>query len=60
MTRLTDLELLNILKRMATPTYDLEYSILAGKLYGCEARLIVQAVQVAIDHLQDKLKEGKQ
>lgn len=54
MTGLTDLELLNILKRMAAPKYDLEYSILTGKLYGDEARLIMQAVQIAIDHLQEK------
>lgn len=60
MIELTDSELLETFKEMAAPEYDLYYSILRGKLDWDEAHFILQALQIAINHLQDKLSKGEQ
>ena len=55
MSERTDSELLDTFKEMVDPEYDLYYSVIRGKLDWDEARLILQALQIAINHLQEKL-----
>ena len=55
-----ELVLLEKLQELTAPDADFDYSVLRGKMSIEEVRIIREGLQVAIDHLQDKLSKGKQ
>lgn len=55
-----ELMLLEKLQELTAPDADFDYSVLRGKMSIEEVRIIREGLQVAIDHLQDKLSKGKQ
>ena len=55
-----ELVLLEKLQELTAPDADFDYSVLRGKMGMEEVRIIREGLQVAIDHLQDKLSKGEQ
>ena len=53
-----ELVLLEKLQELTAPDADFDYSVLRGKMSMEEVRIIREGLQVAIEHLQDKLSKG--